>query len=600
MKSDRIDNGEIYRWFEIFRPTGKLAEIRVINGRKTWSGYFHTADEVIEAFEANPDLLKGNVYQIFNSIKDACSGRPQYGKFLDGVTTTSDDDIEARDWVFLDIDTRKPANTNASNDDVEYVTKDVANRVYTFLKQQGFAEPVVVFSANGVHFYLRCKLKNTAENKTLVTNFTKALGMLFNDERVEIDPVIVNAARMAKLPGTKSGKGREDDTERPQRMCRFVRVPENIEVTDKAFFEKIAGLLPEPPKPSRSNDWGRESFDLDEFLDKHGIIVKEKVTTRDGVRYILDHCVFNESHRGRDAMIFRWNNGAIAYKCLHASCSSYQWRDVRMLFEPDAYSKKEYETYRYKRRVKGEDQVFVPQPQTEEKGHKWLSMGEIKYRAPEDDVFIPTAYTELDSRLRGLALGELTILSGSNASGKTSFLNCLALNAIEAGFPTAIWSGELPMWKLKTWINLVAAGPANVVAQADGFYYVPRGVAEKIDAWDSGRLFIYNNDYGNNSEQILHDAEMLIKEAGVRLLILDNMMALDMSAAGDSGLEQQKWLVYQLRELAKKYEVHIVLVAHPRKQMSFLRKEDISGTADITNLADNVFILHRRNNDFAA
>ena len=41
-----------------------------------------------------------------------------------------------------------------------------------------------------------------------------------------------------------------------------------------------------------------------------------------------------------------------------------------------------------------------------------------------------------------------------------------------------------------------------------------------------------------------------------------------------------------------------MLVAHPRKAMSFLRKNDISGTADLTNAVDNVFICHRVNNDF--
>jgi hypothetical protein len=32
--------------------------------------------------------------------------------------------------------------------------------------------------------------------------------------------------------------------------------------------------------------------------------------------------------------------------------------------------------------------------------------------------------------------------------------------------------------------------------------------------------------------------------------------------------------------------------------MTFLRKESISGTADLTNLADNVFIIHRVGKDF--
>ena len=44
--------------------------------------------------------------------------------------------------------------------------------------------------------------------------------------------------------------------------------------------------------------------------------------------------------------------------------------------------------------------------------------------------------------------------------------------------------------------------------------------------------------------------------------------------------------------------IHIIMVAHPRKSMAFLRKNDISGTADLTNAVDNVFIMHRVCNDF--
>ena len=40
------------------------------------------------------------------------------------------------------------------------------------------------------------------------------------------------------------------------------------------------------------------------------------------------------------------------------------------------------------------------------------------------------------------------------------------------------------------------------------------------------------------------------------------------------------------------------IVAHPRKNIGFLRKEDISGTADLTNAVDNVIICHRNNRDY--
>ena len=46
------------------------------------------------------------------------------------------------------------------------------------------------------------------------------------------------------------------------------------------------------------------------------------------------------------------------------------------------------------------------------------------------------------------------------------------------------------------------------------------------------------------------------------------------------------------------YNIHIALVAHPRKTINFLRLMDISGSANISNLVDAAFIIHRVNHDF--
>ena len=57
--------------------------------------------------------------------------------------------------------------------------------------------------------------------------------------------------------------------------------------------------------------------------------------------------------------------------------------------------------------------------------------------------------------------------------------------------------------------------------------------------------------------------------------------------------------IWKIKNFAKANNVHIVLVAHPKKTVSgVLRIDDISGTADLTNAADNVFLLHRTTFDF--
>jgi hypothetical protein len=54
----------------------------------------------------------------------------------------------------------------------------------------------------------------------------------------------------------------------------------------------------------------------------------------------------------------------------------------------------------------------------------------------------------------------------------------------------------------------------------------------------------------------------------------------------------------KLTELAKQYNCHIALVAHPRKAATFLRLNDVSGSGNLVNLVDSAFIVHRVNHDF--
>ena len=108
---------------------------------------------------------------------------------------------------------------------------------------------------------------------------------------------------------------------------------------------------------------------------------------------------------------------------------------------------------------------------------------------------VKTGFKELDARIGGMYMSEVTVLSGSNASGKSSWLNTLLLNVIEQGYKVALWSGELRADILKSWIQMAAAGKRNLrPSQFDsGRFYVPDSVGERIDSWLEGKFFLYNN-----------------------------------------------------------------------------------------------------------
>ena len=598
-----IDKSEIYKWWHIFKRDNELVEIRFLGNNKTASGYYKNIENLVRDVERMDAEDKFQIYFTLNCIEDSCYGREQCEKVIwKPKNTTTDNDIKGRYWILIDLDPKRPAGTSSSNDEYEKAHMK-AIEVYRYIMDMGFYEPVVCSSGNGWHLLLPCKIGISTETNDVVNKFLRVLSMLFSDESIDIDVKVGNPARICKLYGTMAKKG-TNIPERPHRMARIVKTPTDIKPNNIEYFKKVAELFPEKEQPSVNNNWKPQdsNFDLDEFISKHNIPVTRKLEVADGTRYYLEHCLFNPEHKGKDAILFKHNNGAVAYYCYHNSCQGNDWRKVREMYEPDAYQRKHNDFPQGYRRYDRYQQKpeFTPQEENEKQGKKWLSMKDVKYLDISQMTVMPTGYTALDRKIMGLLLGDVTILSGLSGAGKTSWLDCIILNVIEHGFKVGVWSGELQDFRFQSWIDNVAAGKNHVVKNPnfDNLYYAPRDIADKINSWLDGKLFLYNNNYKNRWKQLFSDIQELVEKQDCQLIVLDNLMALNISDFDGAKNEQQSQFINEIKEYAKQKNIHVILVCHPRKQDGFLRKESISGTADLTNLCDNLFILHRVGRDF--
>ena len=589
----------IRQWYDIFKDNHELVEIRILDPatRKTYSGYFTDIETILEAIKPYD---RSAIYFTLNVIDYACYSREQRDRISTKVkSTTSDMEIIERKWCLVDVDCEKPSDTNSSDEEKE-LAKSVVNNVYKFLRDEGFESPVVCDSANGFHLLYKQAMNSTPENTETMKRFLQVLDMFFSTDKVKIDCSTFNPSRICKLYGTYSRKG-SDTPERPQRCSSILKVPSEIKITQNEYFEKVASYLPEPEKKDRFNNYGASSFDLDEFIKEHDIKVAKIEDGKDYRKYVLEECPFCSAHRAPDSAVFKMRDGGFGFKCLHNSCSKYTFKDFRLHYDPNSYNKIDYKEFQAKqRRYSPNVEPFVPQEECEEKGKKWLQMSEIKKVNIEDLLCIPTGYDQLDNKIVGLFAGELTILSGANSSGKTSWLDCLALNAVHKGFKVGVWSGEMQDWRFQNWIMQIAAGKTYSKRKIgfDNLYYVPSQYTEKIASWLNDKLFLYNNNYGNNFKQIFSDIRDLVEREKVQMVIIDNLAALDIDSYDGEKYSKQTKFIIELKEYAKAKNIHIIVVCHPRKQITFLRKDSISGTADLTNIADNVFILHRVGKDF--
>jgi hypothetical protein len=99
----------------------------------------------------------------------------------------------------------------------------------------------------------------------------------------------------------------------------------------------LASQVPEPgpqahesPHRSRGN-----SFDLQQWVAAHNLKVDGPTPWNGGRRWLFPICPFNEDHRDKSAFIVQFPSGAVAAGCLHKSCETKTWHDLRDLVEPE-------------------------------------------------------------------------------------------------------------------------------------------------------------------------------------------------------------------------------------------------------------------------
>ena len=227
----------------------------------------------------------------------------------------------------------------------------------------------------------------------------------------------------------------------------------------------------------------------------------------------------------------------------------------------------------------------------------YKTSNEIDMTSNQNITYIKSGINDLDKFIKGFALGELSVWSGGNGSGKSTLLSQLAIESFKRGNNVLMFSGELKDSRLMKWMNLQICGKHNLYYNNTFDFYYPRD-KDKTMEYSKERLFVYDNELGNDISKIILAIYDAVKNKDVKTVILDNLMSMNLSSYGQDKYDVQTKLITDLSDMAKRLNIHIHFVCHPRKSTSFLRKYDISGTADLTNIADNVFIVHRVNNDF--
>ena len=229
---------------------------------------------------------------------------------------------------------------------------------------------------------------------------------------------------------------------------------------------------------------------------------------------------------------------------------------------------------------------------------KLIDLGKLESNYVERERVI-SGFSSLDKLIGGFNFGELSVWSGRSGQGKSTFLSQVILEAVNKGYKVCAYSGELFNTQFQNWIELQACGNEHLEKRYDTIkqhdVYLPSKEAEtKIKQWLTGKFYLYNNEFTCKDNNIIDVFKYAYKHYGCKVFLVDNLMTAKYESSNrDNYYLQQSIFVGELVRFAKTNNVIVHLIAHPKKTQGELTKEDISGSLDITNRADNAFTVNR-------
>ncbi len=266
------------------------------------------------------------------------------------------------------------------------------------------------------------------------------------------------------------------------------------------------------------------------------------------------------------------------------------WRCVSCNRKGDAETLKEYMGEPFALMVDKANQDKVPEG--------LIVVG--RYHEPKQQKAIATGMNPLDRMLGGLARGMLSVMTGKRGEGKSTMAAQLALNMVNEGERVCFYSGELMASTFQSWIVSQAAGPRYLDSYTDRFgetrYRVDDHAKGKILSWFGDNLILYDNTVIKASERnsILERFTVANTVYGCNVFFVDNLMTADIPIDQERDFYRaQSNFVRDLAAFALQHDAHVILVAHPRKNIGNDWNDAVAGTGDVTNLASNVFVVSR-------
>lgn len=197
----------------------------------------------------------------------------------------------------------------------------------------------------------------------------------------------------------------------------------------------------------------------------------------------------------------------------------------------------------------------------------------------------PTGFREIDFR-GGLIPTDLIIIAGETSNGKTAFALSLAVNAIKAGHPVAIYSMEMSSIQLTARIAAMESGVGSRELLQNS---LPADKIRSVDRAMSAlpmELCYFDDDATSSFDKIASSIRSMVLRHGIKGAIVDYLQILNVNMKSANKEQAMGEVARRLKNLAKELDIWIIALSqlnrdrdNPRPTLNRLRDSGQIGEA---------------------
>lgn len=179
--------------------------------------------------------------------------------------------------------------------------------------------------------------------------------------------------------------------------------------------------------------------------------------------------------------------------------------------------------------------------------------------------------------------GEMTLWTGHTSHGKSTLIQQIMIHAMLAGQKVAIGSFEIRG-------PIIFKKIITCLAFSDSL--TPKQIDQGVD-WLSDKLWVYDITGIVKRPLVMELMQYSVMRHGVKHVVIDSLMKCDLSS---EDYEEQRNFIGLLHSFAQEHNIHLHLVAHPRKGADDTHAPglmDVHGGQSVIAQPDNAITVYR-------